>query len=229
MSGHAHSTVLEYLSEVKKKGMKYFFITDHTGVLNAATDSVAYFLCLNSTLPKEYDGIKIVNGCEVNILNENGDLDLKEQILGNLKCVIASLHHYLLTPMGSEKTTNVWLKIAENPYVDVIGHCAEPCWDCDYGKVIKKFKEYGKIVEINAGSIRKGADYAKNWEKVVLLLKKYEMPIVVSSDAHFAPFVGRVDESVELLKQLDYPRKLILNAECNEEKLIEKFLMNNKV
>ena len=224
MSGHAHSTVLEYLSEAKKKGFNYLCITDHTGILNSATDPLAYFLCLNSTLPEEYDGIKIVKGCEVNIISENGDLDLEERVLNTLRIVIASLHRYLIPPESSEKTTEIWLKIAENPCVNVIGHFAEPCWDCDYEKVIGKFKECGKVVEINAGSIRKGEDYAKNWEKAVSACKEFEMPVVVSSDCHFAPFLGRVDESFDLLSRVNYPKELILNIRGNEEKFENKFI-----
>lgn len=212
-SGHAHSTVSEYLNQAKKLGHDFLVITDHTGSLHACVDNVAYFLTLDYALPKEVDGIRIVKGCEVNIIDENANLDLADYLLERLDLVIASLHDYLLKPLCAEKTLRIWKKIAENPNVDVIGHCAEPNWCFDYEKGVKLFKEYGKVVEINNASIKKGDSYAKNWFEVVNLCKKYRVPVVLSSDAHFSLSLGNVTESMKIITELDFPEKLVLNVD----------------
>ncbi len=218
-SGHAHSTLLEYVNQAKALKHDFLVITDHTGTLHACADSLAYFLTLPSVLPKEIDGVTLVKGCEVNIIDDKANLDLPYYILDRLDLVIASLHDYLLKPFGVEKTLDVWQKIAENKSVDVIGHCAEPNWFFDFEAGLKKFKEYGKVVEINSTSVAKSDKHAKNWAEVLRLCKKYEIPTVLSSDAHFSLNLGKVEHSMALVKELDFPEKLVLNA--NKERFAE--------
>ncbi len=219
MSGHAHSTVLENLQVAKQKGHKFLFVTDHTGAMNMSPDRVANFLCLKSTLPDMHDGLYIIRGCEASIVDCDGGLDLPEDLIARNEWVIASLHAYVFPVQDFETTTNIWLKVAENLDIDVIGHCDEDTWKFDYEKVLKKFKEYGKIVEINSNSLRVKKGCKVNCREIALLCKKYEIPVVVSSDAHFAPMIGNVSESIEMLSEIDFPEKLILNADC--ERLAE--------
>lgn len=211
-SGHAHSTVMEYLNQAKKLNHDFLVLTDHTGALHSCTDPLAYFLTLPATLPQQVDGIRILKGCEVNIIDENANLDLPEHILERLDLVIASLHDYFLSPFGIEKTQSVWEKIAKNQNVDVIGHCAEPNWFFDYEAGVKVFKEYSKVVEINNASVSKSESHAKNWAEIVKLCKKYRVPVVLSSDTHFSLNLGKVKESIKLIEEIGFPEDLVLNA-----------------
>ena len=211
MSGHAHSTLLENLAEAKKKGMKFLAITDHTGIMPGAPHE-SYFVCMWSSVPDEYDGVYLLRGCEANILDENGTLDISENVLARLEWVIASIHGYLTKPMDVERHTQLWLKIAENPHVDVIGHCGEDKFSFDYEKVIPVFAKYGKIVEINASSWKTRPSSRENCLKIARLCVQYGVPLVVSSDAHFAGEVGAVDNTVRMLENAGIPEESILNA-----------------
>lgn len=224
MSGHAHSTLLENFNVAKEKGHKFLFITDHSGELGMSPDKVGYFWCLNATLPESYDGLRIVKGCEASIINKQAEIDFPEELAKGSEWLIASLHEYLIEPFSFDETTDVWLKIAENQYVDVIGHCGEKRWQFDFEKCIKKFKEYNKIVEFNASSIGRGKIAKADAEELARLCKKYEVMTVVSSDAHFAPTVGEVSKSIALLESVGFPEKLVLNADA--ERLGE--YLNNK-
>lgn len=44
-----------------------------------------------------------------------------------------------------------------------------------------------------------------------------ELPVIVNSDAHAPEYVGRFSEAMELLKEMEFNEKLILNTS------IEKF------
>ena len=77
MSGHAHSTLLENITEAKRKGMKFLAVTDHTGIMPGAPHE-SYFTCMWSAIPDEYDGVYLLRGCEANILDETGTLDVSE-------------------------------------------------------------------------------------------------------------------------------------------------------
>lgn len=103
-SEHAYSTVLENLTEAKKKGLRFLCFTDHAGRM-AGAPSDAYFACLRVGLPDAHDGVNIIRGCEVNILDENGTLDLPLPLLDQLEWVIASVHGILTKPMSIEQST----------------------------------------------------------------------------------------------------------------------------
>ena len=185
MSGHAHSTLLENIQAAKQKKLRFLAVTDHTGLMPGSPDE-SYFTCMWSTMPDEYEGVYLLRGCEANILDETGKLDISDSVLDRLEWVIASIHSYLTKPMDSQRHTKLWLNIAANPRVDVIGHCGEEQFSFDYETVIKAFAEYGKIVEINASSYRARPSSRKNCQKIAKLCAQYGVPLVVSSDAHFA-------------------------------------------
>ena len=218
-SGHAYSTVLENLKEAKRKGLKFLAITDHTGIMPEAPKET-YFYCMQAGLPDEYDGVYILRGCEANILNDTGELDISTATLDRLEWVIASIHGVLTSPMDFDKHTELWLNVAKNPSVDVIGHCGEEKFKFDYERGVKAFKEYGKIVEINAASYKTRSSSRENCVEIAKLCAKYEVPLVLSSDAHFAGFVGEVTDSIKIVTQAGVPEKLILNAD--EKRLAEK-------
>ena len=213
MSGHAHSTLLENITEAKRKGMKFLAITDHTGIMPGAPHE-SYFTCMWSAIPDEYDGVYLLRGCEANILDENGTLDVSESVLARLEWVIASIHGYITKPMDKERHTQLWLKIAENPHVDVIGHCGEELFCFDYEKVIPVFAQHGKIVEINAASWKNRPSSRKNCVEIAKLCVQYGVPLVVSSDAHFAGDVGSVENAVRMLEDAGIPKESILNADA---------------
>ena len=37
---------------------------------------------------------------------------------------------------------------------------------------------------------------------------------MVSTDAHFAPYVGKCEPSLEVLRDVDFPEELVLNADA---------------
>jgi putative hydrolase len=221
-SEHAYSTVLENLTEAKKKGLRFLCFTDHAGRMVGAP-SDAYFACLRVGLPDAHDGVNIIRGCEVNILDENGTLDLPLPLLDQLEWVIASVHGILTKPMSIEQSTKMWLNIAQNPHVDVIGHCGDENYRFDYEQAIPAFAKHGKIVEINAASYRSRPTSVKNCVEIARLCAKHGVPLVLSSDAHFAGNVGEVSDAIRIFTEAGVPVELILNANADRfaERLTE--------
>ena len=43
------------------------------------------------------------------------------------------------------------------------------------------------------------------------LCKKYQVPVVMDSDAHFDLLIGEFDLARDLLEKLDFPEELVLN------------------
>jgi putative hydrolase len=188
-------------------------ISDHApGIPGAPTE--LYFRSMKNVLPEQALGVYLIRGCEVNVLDGDGSLDLPQETLDRLDLVIASMHPPTFPPADIETHTRAWLNVAKNPSVDIIGHAGDQRFAFDHERVIPAFKEYGKVVEINAHSfkVRKGS--YENCRAIARLLKKYEVPVVVSTDAHFAPLIGKAEASIEALRDVDFPEALVLNADA---------------
>ena len=68
------------------------------------------------------------------------------------------------------------------------------------------------IIEINNHSFRVRAGSDVNCKQIALLCKKYSVPVVLSTDAHFSQEVGEVPNSIRLMEEIDFPVELILNT-----------------
>ncbi len=66
--------------------------------------------------------MKILFGCELNIVDYDGGIDLDEVFASPLDYGIASLHDVCITPGSRTENTRAYLKAMENPKVHIIGH-----------------------------------------------------------------------------------------------------------
>lgn len=146
-------------------------------------------------------------------MDADGRVDLPTRILQDLDWVIASMHPPVLPPTAYEDVTDIWLRVAENPDIDVIGHCGDGRYHYDRDKVVRAFAAHGKIVEINAHSLSVRPGSPENCREIARLCMRYGVPVVVSTDAHFYTEIGRFSPALDLLAELSFPAELILNAD----------------
>lgn len=220
-STHGYSTVLEIANSAAARGLRAVAITDHTP---ASTDGphIWHFHNLHKALPRKISGVNIIFGAESSVSDYDGSIDFPHNECAALDWIIASIHRDKLPYASAERVTEMYLRLAENPDIDVIGHCASPLYMFDYEKCLKKFKECGKLVEINESTIL-WKNARDNYRTIIALCKKYEVPVVVNTDAHFCGIVGDVTESEKLLAEVDFPRRLVLNADWDKlREYIEK-------
>ena len=88
----------------------------------------------------------------------------------------------------------------------------------DYETVIPEFAKNGKLVEINNSSFKVRASAINNCKTIAKICKKCNAPIIVNSDSHFSSFVGNFDNALKLLKEVDFPENLIINANVDRFK-----------
>ncbi len=210
-SSHAHSTLLENLAFAREKGLKAMACTEHGPELFDAPD-LAYFRTEIRCFPDSLYGVKLLRGCEANV-KKDGSLDIPANILSSLDLVIASMHSCIFTPDSEPQVTDAWLTVAKNPDVDIIGHLGNNLFICDYETVIKAFKEYEKVVEINSSSFICRPGSRQNCREIVKLCMKYGVNLTVSSDAHIATEVGAFEHSIALLEELSVPQELVINSD----------------
>lgn len=221
-STHAYSTVLEMAAQAKKKGLEAIAITDHAPAIPDGAHPW-HFLNLKA-VPREIDGVKILYGAEVNILDLDGNIDLDDDILKKLDVVNASIHRPCYKNVGEKDHTSAYLKIVKHPYIDIICHSGSPDFAYDYERIIDLAKGNNKLIEINNHSFFVRKTSIPNCRKISELCKEKGVGIVVSSDAHISFELGDYSHALDMLKEISFPEKLIMNRSLNA---FEEF-MNSK-
>lgn len=221
-SGHAYSTISEYVKEAQKKNLSLIAITDHAPKMPGSCGEF-YFGNLK-ILPHKFNDLEVWYGSELNIIDYDGNLDLPESIIKDLDIVIASFHPPCLEPLNDN--TETLMKVMSNPYVDVIGHPGDPRILFDIPKVVAFAKKTGTILEINNSSLNPNSTRFGGVEiikEIINECKKISWPVIVGSDAHFHLNVANFHLAKKLLE--DMPEELILNTSVD---LFKKFIRKNK-
>lgn len=221
-SGHAYSTVKENIDEAKSKGLKYLGISDH-GPTMPGGPHIYHFYNLR-VFKNEINGVRILKGAEVNILNSKGEIDLPEDVLDGLDYTIASLHPPCFSFSTIEENTMALINAMENPHVRIIGHPDDSRYPLNYKELVIKAKEKNVALEVNNSSLkvdsyREGAK--ENVKKLLEECKKYNTYIILGSDAHIYYEVGEFSNIISILEEVNFPEELILNY--SEEKIINFF------
>jgi putative hydrolase len=219
VSGHAYSTLLENIDFCSKNGIKILGTSDHGSKMPGAPH-YWYFGNLK-TLPRIINDVIILKGCEANILDVDGNLDIPNQSTTHLDYMIASFHEPIfdMNLSKEEKTLAVLNTIDKNEKVEILGHLGNPNYELDYEAVVKKAKEKNIMIEINnsslMGSSRKGSE--TNCETIARLCKEHGTKVILNSDAHINSAIGNFEKGLELFRKIDMPENLIMN---DPEKLI---------
>lgn len=208
-SDHAYSTVVEMATYAHRAGLSAIAITDHGPALpdGACNWHFSNLRCL----PSFIEGVRVLHGAEANILDYEGSIDIEEKSQKSLDWIIASCHEPVIEPASVEQCTAAYLGVAQNPYVDVIGHSGNDNYRYDYERVIPVFGKMGKLVEINAHSFEARRGSCQNCRRIAELCKKYGVRIVVNSDAHSCFSVGELAPAATMLASIDFPEELIVN------------------
>lgn len=214
-STHAYSTVMEMAAAAKDKGLRALAITDH-GTAMPDSPHIWHFHNIKRCVPPNINGVEILCGVEANIIDYEGTLDFPEKEARPLDWVVASMHVPTLKPSTVENITKAYLNVAKNVYVDVIGHCATPRFLFDSERVLKTFKEYNKFVEINESAILNKSGTREVYVEIIRLCKKWEVPVIVNSDAHIWLQVGEVPTCMQMLADQDFPEKLVINTDWDK-------------
>lgn len=217
-SGHAYSTIEEMARAASENGIQILGITEHAPSM-PGTCSDFYFHNLKVVRRNKY-GVELLLGTELNIMDYEGNVDLDDVTLSNLDLSIASLHIPCIPQGTVEEHTNAIIGAMKNPYINIIGHPDDSRFIVDYEKVVKAAKEYHVLLEVNNSSLSPNSYRLNAKENYIEMLKyceKYEVPIVLGSDAHASDDVGNHSNAIVLLEAIGFPEDLVMNTS------VEKF------
>lgn len=218
VSGHAYSTLLENINYCAEKGIKILGTSEHAPTMPGAPHY--WYFGNMKVVPRVINGVTILRGCEANILDIDGSLDMTDESSRNLDYMIASFHEPVFKPKSKEENTAAILNVMDKyDKVEILGHLGNPNYELDYEAIVKKAKEKNIMIEINnsslLGSSRVGSDV--NCKKVALLCREIGTKVILTSDSHINTYIGVFNKGIELLEEIQMPKELVMN---DPEKLI---------
>lgn len=223
VSGHAYSTVKENIEDAIKNGVKYLGLSEHAPSMPGGPHP--FYFSNIKCIPSEVNGLKILRGIELNILDFDGKTDGEdEDMMRHIDYAIASLHPPCIEAGTKEQNTNAILKVMDNDKVKIIGHLDDSRYEVDYEVIVKKAKEKNILLEVNNSSLktttfRLGAK--ENYITMLELCKKYNTRVILGSDAHISFDIGKFPFAQKLMEEIDFPKELVINY--NEDQIIEFF------
>ena len=186
-SGHAYSSLQEMAKAAADKGLEVLGITEH-GPSVPGTCPTLYFKNM-FVVPRQMYGVRLLMGCEINILDTKGSLDLTDEQIGWLDIAIAGVHAAWFK--AGTKEENI------QGLVNVI-----------------RAKEAHTLLEVNNHSLapqRHKTVARDNNLEILRLCKKYEVPTILGSDAHISFQIADYERLYPLLAETDFPDELIMN------------------
>lgn len=221
MSGHAYSTLTEMVSAAQEKGLEIFGITEHAPMIPGTCADI-YFRNLH-VVPRKWGNMRLLLGAELNILDTKGRLDLDESTCRMLDFCIAGIHKLCWDGGTREENTEGMVNAIRDKRTHIISHPGDGTADLLFEPIVIAAKETHTLLEINNSTFfpvrGKTLKARPNNLEILRLCKRYEVPVILGSDAHIAFDIANYEYVLPLLAETEFPDALVLNDK--PEKFLE--------
>ena len=212
----------EMAEAARALGHEWIALTDHSPRLTVANGLSAERLEAQLGLVGELNAtlapFRILTGIEVDIL-EDGALDQRDDLLGLLDVVVASVHSQLRMPAGP--MTDRMVAAIANPHTDVLGHCTgrllggrgrRPESVFDPGTVFTACREHGVAVEINCRPERMDPP-----DRLLRLAAEAGCLFAIDTDAHAPGQLDWLGHGTIRAGRLGIPADRVINTRSADE------------
>lgn len=216
-SGHAYNTLNEMMAAASQKGLSLLGVTDHGNGMKGTTP-LYYFEnspVIDRSQLRQRFGVELLFGVELNIMDFDGSVDMQPSLLEKMDVTIASMHVPCMPKGTKAEITRAYLSAMENPLINIIGHPDDGRFPVDYQELVRKAGECHVALEVNDHSLdgtgnRQNA--VENDSEMLRWCIRYQVPVVLNSDAHSDTKVGCHEHAWALLEKMHFPEELILNS-----------------
>lgn len=194
VSGDGRSSLDEVVAAAKARGLKVLAITDHAEKTRAGVSREVLLdqrEKIRAVQKQLGDSLRLLHGVELNI-GRDGELDYDLEFRRTFDWCLASVHDFF--DLDRTAQTMRVIKAMSDPTVRMIGHLsarmigARPGIDLDLDAVFEAAQLTGTALEVNGGLPRLDMSV-----EALRRAKGRDVVLVLSSDAHHADELGRVE------------------------------------
>jgi putative hydrolase len=206
-SGDGLSTLAEMAKEASKRKLKILGITPHGPAVSHSFPQDAYSVF--DRVPRTIFGVKVLMSVELNIVDPDGSLDIKNQNFKYLDYGLAGIHRDL----GMIDNTKGVINAIKNKEIDIISH-PYAHYMCDIEKVADAAVKKNKFLELNNSTFKYNMERCP-WQvdqarKMIDVLKECNHKLIINSDAHIASDVGEDAAIWRYSKKIGLDKKMVL-------------------
>ena len=128
-SGHAYGTIREMAAAAKEQQLQLIGISEHAPGIPGTVDPFYYGNL--RVIPRVIDGVEILHGCEINVLN-GGRLSLEQKYIDRLDYAIVGIHGLCYQNEGTDGNTTNLIECMKNPKVKLVSHPDDDHTPLDY-------------------------------------------------------------------------------------------------
>lgn len=128
-SGHAYGTIREMAAAAKEQQLQLIGISEHAPGIPGTVDPFYYGNL--RVIPRVIDGVEILHGCEINVLN-GGRLSLEQKYIDQLDYAIVGIHGLCYQNEGTDGNTTNLIECMKNPKVKLVSHPDDDHTPLDY-------------------------------------------------------------------------------------------------
>lgn len=212
-SGHAYSTITEMVTEAARRGLQLLGITEHAPGIPGTCNPI-YFRNMH-VIPRHQQGVRLLLGAELNILDTHGTLDLDETYYTQfLDLCIAGIHALCWQGGTPAQNTDGMLAAIHSPYTHIISHPGDGTAELHFEPIVLAARDTHTLLEINSSSLNpvrhKSAALPNNLE-LLRLCRRHDVPIILGSDAHTHHSIADYRYALPLLAETRFPDSLVMN------------------
>lgn len=220
---HGKGTIEENVKEAISKGIKTIGISDHGYKHLGFGVKIKDIYKMREEVDKlneKYNNINILLGMECNILDDNGNIDMNDNIRSVLDYVMAGYHfgstptsikgifnHYNNYAIKNEKSkeynTNALINAMKKNDIFIITHPG------DKGDVY--IEEVAKIAKLTDTRLEINSSHGFLNVKQLKEIKHIGNKFIIGSDAHVPENVGNFDLGIKIAKEANIDLSLIEN------------------
>lgn len=211
-SGHAYNTIYEMARSAADKGVQLLGISDHGPAMEGSASK--HYFRSSRCIPRELYGVKILFGCELNIVDLSGAVDLDATFAAPLDYGIASMHDVCLTSGTAKENLHAYQRAMENPKVHAIGHPDDGTYPVDFDELARAAADHGVMLELNEASVRPGSyrrDARANAVRMLEACARHRVQVLVSSDAHVERDILQHRYALEMIRETGFDETLVVN------------------
>lgn len=195
------------------KGVEELGISDHGPAMEGSASK--HYFRGSRCIPRELFGVRLCFGCELNIVDLDGKVDLDEVFSAALDYGIASMHDVCLTSGTARENLRAYALAMKNPKVHIIGHPDDGAFPVEFDDLARAAADHGVMLELNEASVRPRSYRLNARENAYRMLEScacHGVHLLVSSDAHIERDILQHRYALEMLAETKFPQELVANT-----------------